>query len=325
LLFKALLYVFFLIGASLLMLWLVVARPTIAPSAALKREISPNPAALRRYVEIISQGFAPRDVDHPENLAKLADYLAGEFRSFGARVSYQEFAVEHLQYKNVLAEYGPETAQVVVIGAHYDTAGDQPGADDNASGVAGLLELGRLLGQTKLTTKVVLAAYTLEEPPLFGTDSMGSAVHAQSLRTNGTSVTLMISLEMIGYFSDRKGSQGFPFSLLKLFYPSAGNFIIVVDQVYSNQARRLKKRMSTASDLPVYSINAPAWVPGIDFSDHVNFWQRGYPAVMVTDTSFYRNQAYHSRRDTAERLDYFKMAEVVGGVFAYVAQPDGTR
>jgi Zn-dependent M28 family amino/carboxypeptidase len=324
-LFKSSLYVFFLIGASLLMLWLVVARPTIVPSAALKREISPNPAALRRYVEMISQRFAPRDVDHPENLAKLADYLAGEFKSFGARVSYQDFTFEHLNYKNVLAEYGPETAEVVVIGAHYDTAGDQPGADDNASGVAGLLELGRLLAQTKLTTKVVLAAYTLEEPPLFGTDSMGSAVHAQSLRTNGTSVTLMISLEMIGYFSDRPKSQRFPFSLLKLFYPSAGNFIIVVDRVFSDQARRLKQRMSAISDLPVYSINAPAWVPGVDFSDHVNFWKRGYPAVMVTDTSFYRNDAYHSRGDSTERLDYFKMAQVVGGVFAYAAQPEATR
>jgi hypothetical protein len=182
-----------------------------------------------------------------------------------------------------------------------------------------------LLGQTKLTTEVVLAAYTLEERQPFGTDRMGSAVHAKSLWTNHTAVKLMISLEMIGYFSDRKNSQGFPFSLLKLFYPSTGNFIIVVDQVFSDQARRLKKRMSAASDLPVYSINAPSWVPGVDFSDHVNFWQWGYPAVMVTDTSFYRNDAYHSRRDNAERLDYFKMAQVVGGVFAYAAQPEGTR
>jgi len=320
-----LLYVFFLIGASLFVLWLAIARPAITIGGTLKSKIGANPAVLRQYVEMISQGFAPRDVDHPDNLAKLADYLAGEFKSFGARVSYQEFTVEHFNYKNVLAEYGPEAGAVVVIGAHYDTAGDQPGADDNASGVAGLLELGRLLGQAKLTTKVVLAAYTLEEPPLFGTDSMGSAVHAQSLRTNRTAVKLMISLEMIGYFSDRKNSQGFPFSLLKLFYPSTGNFIIVVDQVFSNQARRLKQRMSAASDLPVYSINAPAWVPGVDFSDHVNFWQRGYPAVMVTDSSFYRNDAYHSRRDTAERLDYFKMAQVVDGVFAYAAQTEGMR
>ncbi|MSP40926.1 MAG: M28 family peptidase [Deltaproteobacteria bacterium] len=302
------------------MLWIAIARPTLSKTDGAKRAFGPNPATLRRHVETLSQRFAPRDVDHPENLAKLADYLAGEFKSFGARVRYQEFTVDHLTYKNVLAEYGSETGEVVVIGAHYDTAGDQPGADDNASGVAGLLELGRLLGQTKLTTNVVLAAYTLEEPPLFGSESMGSAVHAHSLRNDGASVKLMISLEMIGYFTDRPDSQGFPFSLLKLFYPSTGNFIIVVDRVFSDQARRLKARMNGVSELPVYSINAPAWVPGVDFSDHVNFWKLGYPAVMVTDSSFYRNDAYHSRRDTAERLDYSKMAQVIDGVFAYVAR-----
>ena len=319
------LYIFVLISAGLFVLWLVIARPTISTSGAPKSEFTPNPATLRQYVEVISKGFAPRDVDHAENLHRLAEYLAGEFKSLGARVSYQEFAVEQISYKNVLAEYGPQTAQVVVIGAHYDTAGDQPGADDNASGVAGLLELGRLLGQAKLTTKVVLAAYALEEPPLFGTESMGSAVHAKSLLTNRASVKLMISLEMIGYFSDRKNSQGFPFSLLKLFYPSTGNFILIVDQVFSNQARRLKKRMSAASHLPVYSINAPAWVPGVDFSDHVNFWRLGYPAVMVTDTSFYRNDAYHSRADTADRLDYQKMAQVVLGVYNYVIETNGIK
>jgi len=317
-----LLYLLVLISAGLLVLWVVIARPTITIRGAAIHDVKPNPATLRQYVERISRGFAPRDVDHPENLNRLAEYLADEFKTLGARVSYQEFAFEQISYRNVIAEYGPESAEMLVIGAHYDTAGDQPGADDNASGVAGLLELARLLRQASLTTKVLLAAYTLEEPPLFGTHSMGSAVHARSLLANRASIRLMISLEMIGYFSDRKGSQGFPISLLKLFYPSTGNFILIVDQMVSDQARRLKRRMNAATDLPVYSINAPAWIPGVDFSDHVNFWKLGYPAVMVTDTSYYRNDAYHSYRDTAERLDYVKMAQVIAGVYAYAAQPD---
>jgi Zn-dependent M28 family amino/carboxypeptidase len=253
-------------------------------------------------------------------LTKAADHIATEFRYHGARVGYQEFEVGNRRYKNVVAEYGPETSDVVVIGAHYDTAGDQPGADDNASGVAGLLELGRLLSGVKLHSKVLLAAYVLEEPPHFRTGEMGSAMHAKSLCERGASVKLMISLEMIGYFSERKNSQGFPMPLLKLFYPSRGNFILVVDRLFSNRAREVKKWMSAANELPVYSINAPAIIPGVDFSDHFSFWQQGYPAVMVTDTAFYRNDAYHTRRDTADRLDYDKMAQVVHGVYNYVIQ-----
>jgi Zn-dependent M28 family amino/carboxypeptidase len=282
--------------------------------------MSVEPRNLREHVEVLSEQFVPRDADHPEILLRAADHIANEFRSNGARVGYQEFDVDDTRYKNVIAEYGPETLDVVVIGAHYDTAGDQPGADDNASGVAGLLELGRLLSGVKLHSKVLLAAYVLEEMPHFRTHVMGSAVHAKSLRESGASVKLMISLEMIGYFSETKNSQGFPSPLLKLFYPSRGNFILVVDQLFSNRAREVKKWMSAANELPVYSINAPSIIPGVDFSDHFSFWQQGYPAVMVTDTAFYRNDAYHTRRDTADRLDYDKMAQVIHGVYNFVIQ-----
>ncbi|MBF8254536.1 MAG: peptidase M28, partial [Deltaproteobacteria bacterium] len=283
------------------------------------------PESLRERVEILSRGFGPRDADHPENLAKIAAYLASEFKSHGARVSVQEFEVEYNRYRNVIAEYGRETGEVIVIGAHYDTAGAQPGADDNASGVAGLLELSRLLSRTKPSYRIMLAAYTLEEPPYFRTQNMGSAVHAKSLRQQGVAVKLMISLEMIGYFSNQENSQKFPLPLLKIFYPSQGNFILVVDRLFSNQGGELKKWMIPASDLPVYSINAPAIIPGVDFSDHLNFWNHGYPAVMVTDTAFLRNDAYHTGRDTADRLDYTKMAKVVQGVYRYVTQGEQTK
>jgi hypothetical protein len=319
-LIKSLFHIIVLIVVGVFVLWLVLARPLIAKGAAPGAVVNVDPRNLREHVEVISTKFVPRDAYHPEILLKVVDHIASEFRSNGARVDYQEFEVDDTHYKNVIAEYGPDTSDIIVIGAHYDTDGDQPGADDNASGVAGLLELGWLLSRVQLQSKVVLAAYVLEEMPHFRTHVMGSAVHAKSLRDRGASVKLMISLEMIGYFSERENSQGFPFPLLKLFYPSRGNFILVVDRLFSNRAREVKKWMSAASELPVFSINAPAIIPGVDFSDHFSFWQQGYPAVMVTDTAFYRNDAYHTRRDTADRLDYDKMAQVVHGVYNYVIQ-----
>jgi len=315
----------FLIVAGLLALWWVLARPLFGQGVLPRAQDKVDPSTLRERVEILSQRFVPRDSDHPEILIEASEYISSEFRSTGARVGYQEFEVAYKRYRNVIAEYGPDTTDVVVIGAHYDTAGDQPGADDNASGVAGLLELGRLLSRARLQSKVVLAAYVLEEPPYFRTKDMGSAVHAKSLSQRGVAVKLMISLEMIGYFSNQENSQKFPLSLLKLFYPSRGNFILVVDQLFSSHGAELKKWMIPASDLPVYSINAPAIIPGVDFSDHLNFWNHGYPAVMVTDTAFLRNDAYHTGRDTADRLDYTKMAKVVQGVYLYVTQGEQTK
>jgi Zn-dependent M28 family amino/carboxypeptidase len=199
--------------------------------------------------------------------------------------------------------------------------GPFPGADDNASGVAGLIELGKLLARAKLKSRVILAAYALEEPPHFSGPEMGSVFHARALRGAGKRVKGMISLEMIGYFSGERGSQEFPMPVLRLFYPSRGNFIAVVGN-FANLGivRRVKRSMGEASSLPVYSINAPALVPGIDFSDHRNFWAAGFPAVMVTDTAFYRNKAYHTAEDTPDRLDYERMAMVVAG--AYLAVMD---
>ena len=319
---KMLFQIIVVIACCLLILWWMIARPIISNESAPQAENRINPETLRTHVEVLSNRFVPRDDDHPQNLHKVAQYIATELRSTSARVSDQEFTVDSTAYKNVIAEYGPESPDIIVVGAHYDTAGDQPGADDNASGVAGLLELGRLLSRVTLRSKLVLVAYALEEPPHFRTENMGSAVHAKSLRERGVSVKLMISLEMIGYFSDNENSQSFPIGLLRLFYPSRGNFILVVDKVFSNHARQVKKWMSAASDLPVYSINAPSIIPGVDFSDHLSFWNQGYPAVMVTDTAFYRNNAYHSRMDTADRLDYGKMAKVINGIFTYVIETE---
>jgi Zn-dependent M28 family amino/carboxypeptidase len=222
-------------------------------------------------------------------------------------------------YRNVLASYGPDTPERIVVGAHYDAAGDDPGADDNASGVAGLLELGRLLAASPPPLRVELAAYTLEEPPGFATESMGSVVHARSLRAEGARVRLMISLEMIGTFSDAPGSQSFPVGVPRGDYPTTGSFIAVVGRNgQGGMVAEIAGAMRLASRVPVETLVARRSVPGVDLSDHRSFWDEDYPAVMVTDTAFFRNPRYHTPEDTADTLDYVRMAEVVQGVHCAV-------
>ncbi|TAG70495.1 MAG: M28 family peptidase, partial [Burkholderiales bacterium] len=222
-------------------------------------------------------------------------------------------------YRNVIARFGPDTKDVIVIGAHYDSYDKLPAADDNASGVAGLIELARSLAQAKPTKRVELVAYTLEEPPYFRTEFMGSAIHAKSIKAAGKQVSLMLSLECIGYFSDEPNSQEFPIAALKAFYPTTGNFIALVGNYKDGAlAKRVRETMRIATPLPVYSINAPSIVTGVDFSDHLNYWNEGFVGMMVTDTAFMRNKNYHTQNDTPEKLDYQRMADVVRAVSAVV-------
>lgn len=280
-----------------------------------------DPARLEAHVRMLAETFVPRDGAHPENLDRAAAYIRGELESAGGRVEVQPFRVRGTAYQNVIARFGPETRERIVVGAHYDAAGPYPGADDNASGVAGLIELARLLGKTPLKTQVEMVAYSLEEPPHFAGSMMGSAVHADSLRRQGVPLRAMICLEMIGYFTDAPESQRFPTAALKPFYPSTGNFITVAGKLgQGSLVRRVRKAMRSASPLGVESISAPASLPGIAFSDHRNYWKAGYPAVMITDTAFYRNDNYHTRRDTPDTLDYRRMAMVVQGLRAAVVE-----
>ena len=295
-----------------------VVQPT-AGGRAMSAAPAVSAARLEAHVRALSEEFVPRDYTHPQNLNRAAAYIRDELQRAGGRVSVQDFGVRGTTYRNVVASFGPEEGERIVVGAHYDAAGPYPAADDNASGVAGLIEVARLLSAEPLKTRADLVAYPLEEPPFFRTGHMGSAVHARSLRAQGVKVRLMMSLEMIGYFTDAEGSQQFPLAILKAFYPSRGNFITVVGTLgQASAVRRVKRAMRKASPLPVHSINAPRWIPGVDFSDHASYWDEGYAAVMITDTAFYRNPYYHTARDTAGTLDYARMAMVVQGIHAAV-------
>jgi Zn-dependent M28 family amino/carboxypeptidase len=273
---------------------------------------------LRNDVAALAGLEPPRNYRNIASLNAAARYIREQFSPLGCRIEEQAFESGVETYRNILCSFGPESAERVVVGAHYDVAGDQPGADDNASAVAGLLEIGRLLAQLEpdLKHRVDLAAYTLEEPPFFYSESMGSAVHAKSLADAGVRVKAMISLEMIGYFTDERGSQDFPAFFLRWMYPDQGNFIGVVGKWgQGSLVRHLKKFMKAGGRVPVHSLTAPASFPAIDRSDHLNFWKRGYPAVMITDTADYRNPNYHLPTDTIETLDFARMAEVVKGVY----------
>lgn len=311
--------VFIVFGLSGLLLgaWVLITQPLL-PGVEEKSETAVVPARLETHVRMLSEALFPRDARHPENLDRVAAYIQKEFAQAQGRVSEQSYQVADATYRNVLALFGPDTKERVVVGAHYDAAGELPGADDNASGVAGLIELAYLLGKISLPVCVELVAYTLEEAA-FHTAQMGSAIHAELLKQQGIPVRIMFSLEMIGYFTDAPDSQSFPLSFLAALYPSQGNFIAVVGKLDQGLVvRRVKTAMRSASALPVYSINAPRWVRGIDFSDHRNYWDRNYNAVMVTDTAFYRNKNYHTAQDTPGTLDYQRMAMVVQGVYAAV-------
>jgi Zn-dependent M28 family amino/carboxypeptidase len=310
-------WVLFIIIAGLTALSILITQPVFHVARKTVPHVSPE--RLQTHVRELATTYSPRDWTDPENLDRAAAYISNEFKSAGARVEEQKFVVDSQNYKNIIASFGPETSERVIVGAHYDTCGGRPGADDNASGIAGLIELAHLLGKSKLNTRVDLVAYTLEEPPFFRTEQMGSAVHAASLKEKNVPVRAMICLEMIGFFTDNSDSQAYPIFALRALYPDRANFIALVgtfDDV--KLVRRVKRAMLSANDLPMRSINAPRSLTGVDFSDHLNYWKQDYPAVMVSDTAFYRNRRYHERDDTPDTLDYAKMAQVVEQVYAGV-------
>ena len=281
---------------------------------------------LRQDVQTLAAMVPPRNEKNTVSLNKSAEYILEEFKKTGGRTEIQRFMQDGKEYKNVICSFGPEAGARIVIGAHYDVQGDQPGADDNASGIAGLLELSRLVQSLKpeLKYRIDFAAYTLEEGQLWKhpfARHYGSYIHAKSLAQAGVQVRAMICLEMIGYFSDNPHSQKFPLFFLRWFYPDKGNFIAVVGKWgQGSLVKKVKKLLAAPAQVPVESLTAISFLPGLSFSDHQSYWKFDYPAVMITDTAFFRNKNYHKPSDTADTLDYDRMAEVVKGLYGVIIQ-----
>jgi hypothetical protein len=211
------------------------------------RSVDVRPERLRAHVDKLARELAPRDLSHPGNLDAAAAYVRQAWNEIGIRTEEQRYRADGRSVCNVTGRLGPDGPERIVVGAHYDAYGRMPGADDNASGTAGLIELARLLKDRQLSMPVELVAFTLEEPPGFGSPMMGSAVHVQSLRQEGVRVRAMLCLEMIGYFSDRSGSQSFPVPAMGLLYPRRGNFVAVAGRFADRPLiRRVKRAMPTA-------------------------------------------------------------------------------
>jgi len=279
---------------------------------------------LRATVKYLSEEIGQRSYLDLKKLNSSSDFIEERFRLYGCAVERQPFTYEGNTYYNIIGGVDSRRDMregTLVIGAHYDTVVGTPGADDNASGVAGLLELARLLSSSPAQGNISFVAFSLEEPPVFLTSRMGSHVYAESLHSREVEVRGMISLEMLGYYCDSEGCQYYPSSLFKLRYPDRGNFIAFVGNRSSRAfTQRLKKAFMAVSSLPVESLNTFSFVPGVDFSDHRSFWKFGYPAFMITDTAFYRNPNYHGPADMPETLDYKKMADLVAGLFKALMQ-----
>lgn len=277
---------------------------------------------IRSHLTAITKTSSFRTYKNIEQLNQTADYIKSIFNQYSDSVYFQEYIVNGQVYKNVICSFGIENKKRIIVGAHYDVCDNQEGADDNASGVVGLLELSRLLKGQKLNQRIDLVAYTLEEPPYFRTENMGSYIHAKSLADNKIEVSGMISLEMIGFFIDEKKSQSYPIGLLSLFYGNRGNYITLVKKFGAGHfTRKFCRTYKSTKVIRTKKFTGPPTLPGIDFSDHLNYWKFGFSALMITDTSFYRNKNYHEPTDTMETLDIYRMAKVIDGVFKTLTTP----
>ena len=278
--------------------------------------LSPLGERLRAHVLRLAGEIGERNVWRPQQLHAAAGYIRGEWQRQGHAIVAQGYSAYGVPSENIEVSFAGTSrpTQIIVVGAHYDSVRGSPGANDNASGVAALLEIGRSLKGLAPRRTVRLVAFVNEEPPFFYGDEMGSGVYARAARARGDDIRLMMSLEMLGAYSDAPGSQRYP-PLLGWFYPNRGNFIAFVSNIASRHAlKRTVAAFRTGTAFPSESLAAPGIVPGVSWSDQLSFWREGYPAIMVTDTAFYRYPHYHTAQDTPEKIDYARMAQVVDGL-----------
>jgi hypothetical protein len=289
------------------------AREPVGPLNVEEQEISKH---LCAHVHALAEEIGERNLFRYESLERSAAYIEETFRSCGWEVSDQAFAVERRMVRNIEAKrrgsISPE--EIVVVGAHYDSVCGSPGANDNASGVAAILELARLFVTRAHDRTLRLVTFVNEEPPFFRSRYMGSRVYARRARGQGENILAMLSVETIGYYSGAIGSQGYPFPL-GLLYPHVPDFIGIVGNIQSHMlVRRCINSFRKHSAFPAEALTAPAWMMGVGWSDHWAFWQEGYRAAMITDTALFRYPYYHSFYDTPGRLDYPSTARVVSGI-----------
>ena len=267
---------------------------------------------LKKDLVNITNTPKPRNYKNVSILNNVANYIKAELKKVCDSVAFQEYDVNGEVYKNVIGSLGIKNKERLIIGAHYDVFGNSNGADDNASGVTGLLKLARLLSREDLPFRIDFVAYALEEPPFFRTKKMGSYIHAKYLSDIKVPVKGMICLESIGYFNEEENSQKYPVKKMELYYGKKGDFITIVTNKESAFSTSIIESMTKEQKIKTHVFKgSPQNITGVDFSDHLNYWKFNYNAIMITNTAFYRNNNYHKKSDKIETLDLKKMGSVI--------------
>ena len=292
---------------------------SVPPLSEQEQQIGQN---LKQHVDVLAQEIGERNVWNKEALAAAAAYIRSTLGRSGYAVQIQSFDSQGQTVQNieVVLPGAALPEEIVVVGAHYDSVPGGPGANDNASGVAALLEMARLLAGTEPARTLRLVAFVNEEQPFSNTEQMGSRVYAERSRDNGEQIEAMISLETIGFYTDQPDSQHYPFPY-SYFYPDTGNFVGFVGNLSSwHLVRKALGAFRASTAFPSEGVAAPGWITGVAWSDHASFWQAGYPAIMITDTAFFRYRHYHRDTDTPDKLDYRSLARVTRGLVEVAAR-----
>lgn len=277
---------------------------------------------LYKHVEYLSVKIGERNLWKENSLDRAKEYINSILISNGYDIWNQTFKCYGREVSNIIAQKIGENEEVLIVGAHYDTVPGTPGADDNASAVSVVLELVRLFRKTTPKKTIHFVLFVNEEPPCFGSPNMGSMVYAKYIKEKKIPLAVMVSLEMVGYFSDNE-IQDYPIPIMSLFYPKKANYIGVVGNFRSRKYVSIfKKGIRRYSQMPTQSLTAPEFFGGINLSDNYSFWHYGFCAIMITDTSFFRNKNYHQEGDTIETLNFDKMVELVKGIYHTILNMD---
>jgi Zn-dependent M28 family amino/carboxypeptidase len=299
-----------------LMIWMpgVSYQGELPPLTAAETELQ---SSLKRDIDILSSQIGRRNSDNYQNLVKAKVFLTQELEQAGYTIKQQNYQIDNKTYTNLAVEIpgSSRSNEVLVIGAHYDTAFTSPGANDNATGAVAILALAREFAGTKPLRTLRFVEFTNEEPPLFWTDNMGSLVYAKETKSHPEQkIVGMFSLETLGYYSDRPNTQKYP-TPLNLLYPSTGNFLGFVGNIDSRELLRNTLRSFRAqTQFPSEGAALPSSLPGVGWSDQWSFWQQGYQALMVTDTATFRYPHYHTLDDTIDKIDFERLSRVTIGI-----------
>lgn len=313
-----------LIACVFISWWVFIRMPGASYAGAfnpLSAEDRASAQRLRFDVSVLASEIGERSTKNPSGLAAAAAHIERTFRDLGYVVASHAYDSAGLRVRNVEATLaGTEHRdEIVLIGAHYDSVIGTTGANDNATGVAAMLEIARLLAGKPLSRTLRFVAFVNEEPPYFNWGEMGSQFYARDAARRRDPIVAMISLETMGYYSDAAGSQRYPFPF-GLFYPTRGNFIAFVGNVRSRAlVHRSIATFRTTTRFPSEGVAAPSWIPGVSWSDHASFWAHGYPAIMITDTALFRYPYYHTVDDVPEHVDFDRLAGVTAGVSRVVS------